>query len=73
MSTNWVHERGAEWTKFHWQAGYCIFSVSESNVPAAVRYIENQDEHHRVMTFQDEYRALLKKHGIAWDEAYVWD
>lgn len=47
--------------------------VSESNVPAVVRYIENQEEHHRVTTFQDEYRALLKKHGIAFDETYVWD
>jgi putative transposase len=73
VSTNWIHEHGAEWTKFHWQAGYGVFSVSESQMPAVVCYIENQEEHHRVMTFQDEYRAMLTKHGIKWDEAYVWD
>ncbi len=73
VSTNWIHERGAEWTKFHWQAGYGVFSVSESQVPAVARYIEHQEEHHRVTSFQEEYRALLKKHGIAPDETYLWD
>ena len=73
VSTNWIHDRGAEWTKFHWQGGYGVFSVSESKVPAVMRYIENQEEHHRVTTFQDEYRALLKKHGIICDETYLWD
>lgn len=73
VSTIWIHERGPEWTKFHWQSGYGVFSVSESNVSAAARYIENQEHHHRVTTFQDEYRALLQKHGIAWDESHVWD
>ena len=73
VSTNWIQERGALWTKFHWQAGYATFSVSESNVPKAIHYIEAQEEHHRLTTFQDEYRALLTKHGQKWDETYVWD
>ena len=73
VSTNWNHERGAEWAKFRWQAGYGIFSVSESNVPQVVRYIEDQDKHHRTATFQEEFRALLRKHNLTWDEAYVWD
>lgn len=73
VSTNWIHERGAEWAKFHWQAGYCAFSVSESNVPQVIHYIETQEEHHRTITFQDEFRALLRKHNLTWDEEYVWD
>ncbi len=58
---------------FLWQAGYGVFSVSQSNVKPVVEYIENQDEHHRERTYQDELRILLQKHGIEWDEKYVWD
>ncbi len=58
---------------FHWQNGYAAFSVSRSNVVEVQRYIENQEEHHRRMTFQDELRALLGRHGIEFDERYVWD
>ena len=58
---------------FSWQSGYGCFSVSESQVLVVSRYIENQEEHHRKITFQDEYRELLRRHGEAWDERYVWD
>ncbi|MFO1483677.1 MAG: IS200/IS605 family transposase [Verrucomicrobiaceae bacterium] len=73
VSTNWIQERGGMFCQFHWQAGYGCFSVSESNVEAVTRYIERQEEHHRKITFQDEYRELLRRRGQAWDEAYVWD
>ena len=59
--------------KFAWQSGYAAFSVSESGVEAVVNYIRNQEEHHRRMTFQDEYRQFLTKHGVEFDEKYVWD
>jgi len=59
--------------KFAWQNGYAAFSVSASNVEAVCKYIANQDEHHRRVTFQEEYRKLLDKHGIEYDERYVWD
>jgi REP-associated tyrosine transposase len=49
------------------------FSVSQSHVASVVAYIENQEEHHRTMTFEDEFRLLLKRHRIAFDERYVWD
>ena len=58
---------------FHWQNGYGAFSVSQSNVPQVRHYIENQNEHHRRMTFQDELRALYRKHDVEYDERYVWD
>jgi len=59
--------------KFAWQSGYAAFSVSESNAEAVRAYVANQEEHHRRLTFQEEYRALLTKHGVAFDERYVWD
>ncbi len=58
---------------FSWQGGYGCFSVSVSNLETVTAYIENQEEHHKKLTFQHELRALLKKHGEAWDEKYLWD
>jgi REP element-mobilizing transposase RayT len=73
VSTNWIQKRGGLFGQFHWQAGYGCFSVSESNLSAVSRYISRQEEHHRKITFQEEYRELLRRHGQTWDEAYVWD
>lgn len=73
VSTGWLQERGGSCAAFHWQAGYGCFSVSESLVPTVAAYIENQEKHHRTLSFQDEYRELLRRHGESWDEAYVWD
>jgi hypothetical protein len=53
--------------------GYAAFSVSQSNVDAVRRYIENQEEHHRRLSYQDELRALFRKHGVEFDERYAWD
>jgi putative transposase len=72
-STNWIQERGGLFRQFHWQAGYGCFSVSESKMAAVVRYIEAQEAHHQTISFQDEYRELLRKHGQTWDETYLWD
>jgi predicted nuclease of restriction endonuclease-like (RecB) superfamily len=58
---------------FAWQAGFGAFAVSESNVPAVRDYIAGQQEHHRKKSFQDEYRAFLVRHGVDFDERYVWD
>lgn len=72
-SNLWIHERFPELQKFAWQAGYGAFSVSTSNLESVRRYIEGQEEHHRHVSFQEEYRAFLKKHELAFDERYVWD
>jgi REP element-mobilizing transposase RayT len=73
-SSKWMKTReGASNKDFQWQNGYAGFSVSQSNVEEVRKYIENQTEHHRKMTFQDELRALFKRHGIEFDERYVWD
>ena len=72
-SSGWMKSDGTRYPGFYWQGGYAAFSVSESNIDQVRRYIENQKEHHRKMTFQDELRLLCQRHGIEIDERYVWD
>ena len=73
MSSKWIKELAPEYRKFYWQRGYGAFSVSQSQLNAAIEYMENQEEHHRSRTFQEEYREFLRKHGVDYDERYVWD
>ncbi len=70
-SSRWVHQSRALRRRFQWQAGYGAFSVSQSNVPEVVRYIRNQEQHHRRVSFQEELLAFLKRHGIEYDEQYI--
>lgn len=72
-SSKWIKTQDAGLAGFAWQAGYGAFAVSESNVAAVRAYIAGQREHHRRKSFQEEYRALLDRHGVAFDERYVWD
>lgn len=73
VSTGWIKAQESRLREFAWQTGYGVFSVSASNLEAVRTYIEKQEEHHKRLTFQEEYRALLRKHEQAWDERYVWD
>jgi putative transposase len=72
-SSKWMKAEGPRLTEFYWQAGYGAFSVSQSNVEEVCRYIQRQEEHHRKMTFQEELRALFRRHGLEFDERYVWE
>ena len=72
-SSKWIKALDATYRGFFWQRGYGAFSVSQSNSPQVKAYVANQEEHHRVRTFQEEYRLLLERHGLAFDERYVWD
>jgi REP element-mobilizing transposase RayT len=72
-SSGFAKELSQSLGKFHWQNGYGAFSVSQSNLNETIRYIENQEEHHKRVTFQDEYRAFLQAYGIEYDERYIWD
>jgi len=72
-SSKWMKEQGPAQRDFYWQGGYGAFSVSESNVERVHEYIVRQEEHHRKVTFQEEFRALCQKHGVEIDERYVWD
>jgi REP element-mobilizing transposase RayT len=71
-SSKWVHESRKR-SKFAWQKGYAAFSVSRSGIDRVIRYIETQEAHHRSVSYQDEVRAFLKKHGITSDERYMWE
>jgi putative transposase len=68
-----VHDAFPEHRLFRWQVKYGAFSVSVSQLEKIVEYIRNQETHHRKMTFQEEFLALLKKHRIAYDERYLWE
>ena len=75
-----VKKSSSKWMKtgngvpaFSWQAGYGAFSVGESQAEAVIKYIQNQEEHHRKSTFQEEFRRFLVKYKVEYDERYVWD
>jgi REP element-mobilizing transposase RayT len=68
-SSKWMGEQGHA---FSWQEGYGAFSVSSSNLDRVIRYIQDQDAHHRKTNFEDEFRALLRKHGVEYDPNWVF-
>jgi REP element-mobilizing transposase RayT len=68
-SSKWMSEQGKG---FSWQEGYGAFSVSSSHLDQVVRYIENQEVHHRKRNFEEEFLALLRKHGVDYDPKYVF-
>jgi len=72
-SSRWVHETWPTATDFGWQAGYGAFSVSQSNAEAVRGYIADQENHHRRMTFKEEFLAFLRRHEIDFDERYIWE
>jgi putative transposase len=72
-SSAWMKTKGPKYQAFYWQNGYGAFSIGQSGAPALKHYIANQKEHHRVKTFQEEYREFLNKYEVEYDERYVWD
>ena len=72
-SSKWLKDQSPAFAPFHWQNGYGIFSVSQSDADAVDRYVRHQEAHHQKMTFQDEYRLLLQRYQVEFDERYVWD
>ncbi|HYE32957.1 MAG TPA: IS200/IS605 family transposase [Methylomirabilota bacterium] len=71
-STLWVHEQYRESLAFSWQTGYGAFAVSRSNYLRVRSYIEQQEEHHRHKSFEEEFLAFLKKHNVRYDPAFLW-
>lgn len=72
-STKWVRRGQPGLADFHWQSGYGAFSVSPSHLPALTRYIRDQEDHDRKVSYQDEFRRLCRKYGVVLDERYAWD
>jgi putative transposase len=72
-SSKWLKEQSPALAHFAWQAGYGVFSVGSSDLEVLKKYIDMQEEHHKTLTFQQEYRIFLEKYGVEYDERYVWD
>jgi len=72
-TSKWIKTKGAQFAAFQWQAGYGAFSVSQSAVTEVREYILGQAEHHRKIDFQEEFRRLLRRYEVEFDERYVWD
>jgi len=70
-SSKWIKKQGVD--NFSWQGGYGAFSVSSSKVQIVTKYIQNQEQHHKKISFKDELREFLKEYNIDFDENYVWD
>jgi REP-associated tyrosine transposase len=73
VTSIWIKEKSPQFETFAWQAGYGAFSVSQSQSGKVIKYIQEQDKHHQKKDFKTEFRQLLKRHEIEYDERYVWD
>jgi REP element-mobilizing transposase RayT len=73
VSSLWLKERDRGLSRFMWQGGYAAFSVSASRLRQVSEYIREQEKHHLKMSFQDELRLLLRRHGLTWDEEHLWE
>ena len=80
QSSKWVKTKSKTYSGFYWQnaclpvrQGYGIFSVNPSEIDVVIAYMDNQQEHHKKITFKDEFRAFPKKYKVDYDERYVWD
>jgi REP element-mobilizing transposase RayT len=72
-SSMWMKNQGEQYSAFYWQDGYGVFSVNPSEVETVVGYIDAQHEHHKRLTFQEEFLRFLKKYKVEYDERYLWD
>ena len=72
-SSKWIKTKGGDLELFQWQNGYGAFSVSFSKIAEVREYIADQMNHHKKMSFQEEFRLFLRKHSLDFNEAYVWD
>lgn len=70
-SSGWINKKGFVNGKFTWQAGYGAFSYSHSHIDRVVKYIQNQEEHHKKKTFSEEYLDLLKQYNIDYNSQYI--
>lgn len=72
-SSAWMKQQESGSSLFAWQAGYGVFSLGQSQLPALLHYIDNQEQHHRTKSFKEELREILERYGVEYDEKYLWD
>jgi len=73
QSSKWIKTKGPDYSSFYWQDGYGIFSINPTQVEVVKKYIDNQKEHHKKVSFKEEFLAFLKKYDVDYDERYLWD
>ena len=73
VTSLWIKGKDPQFKTFSWQSGYGAFSVSQSQLSKVIEYIQQPEEHHRTKDFKTEFREFLERHGIEYDERYVWD
>ena len=73
QSSKWIKTKGHSYSNFYWQDGYGIFSVNSTETGKVIDYIQRQQEHHKHISYQDEFVAFLKKYHVEYDERYIWD
>ena len=73
LSSKWIKGLDPKYRRFYWQRGYGAFSLGRSQLEAVVKYVGEQERHHRRVSFQEEFRRVLAKYGVAFEERYVWD
>ena len=73
QSSKWIKTKGLVYSNFYWQGGYGIFSINPTEIDKVIDYIQSQHEHHKHKSFQDEFKAFLKKYNVDYDERYIWD
>ena len=71
-SSKWINEQKILMGRFGWQEGYGAFTISESQLPGVLRYVSEQEKHHRTLSFKDEFVVFLKRHRIEYDDRYIW-
>ena len=72
-SSKWIKTKGHSYKGFSWQNGYGAFSIGQSAYENLRKYIKTQKDHHKTISFQDEYINFLQKYQISYDEKYLWD
>jgi REP element-mobilizing transposase RayT len=72
-TSKWIKTQGTQFARFHWQSGYGAFSIGQSGVGEVKTYIADQSKHHRVRSFEEEFRSFLKRYKVEFDERYLWD
>ena len=73
IGKSWMNKEFPGFKRFRWQDGYGAFAVSYSGIDAVKNYLANQQEHHRRMSFKEEFLEILQRHDLEWDERYIWD
>ncbi len=72
-SSKWIKTKGDEYSNFYWQTGYGAFSVGQAQKEKTINYINQQEEHHKKISFQDELRLFMDKNNMEYNEKYIWD